>query len=100
MANSSNSTIDLVRAHVIVSGRVQGVAFRAFTQQEALRYNLHGWVRNLPDGNVELEVEGRRTTVDLILESLRQGPPLAHVEQVDVKWITATNEAGTFCIVR
>ena len=85
---------------MIVSGRVQGVAFRAFTQQEALRYNLHGWVRNLFDGNVELEVEGGRATVDLFFESLRQGPPLAHVDQMNVKWITATNEDETFCIVR
>ena len=96
----SDSSIDLVRAHVMVSGQVQGVAYRAFTQQQAMHLNLHGWVRNLHDGQVEAEVEGSRVTVDRFLAFLQKGPPLAHVEHVQVKWIPVMNDSGEFCIVR
>ena len=95
----SMSCTDLVRAHVMVSGRVQGVAYRAFTQHHAIRLKLHGWVRNLPEGQVESEVEGSRAAVESFLGSLRQGPTLAHVERVQVKWITTLNDSGEFRIV-
>ncbi len=100
VSEEHNSTSDVIRAHVLVSGHVQGVAFRAFAQHQAMHLNLHGWVRNLSDGQVESEVEGPRASVDAFLVSLRQGPPLAQVEEVRVKWIAVTNDLQEFCIVR
>ena len=90
----------LVRAHLLVRGRVQGVAFRAFTQQQAVHLNLKGWVKNLPDGCVEAEVEGEQARVDIFLSTVRQGPPLAHVEQVQTTWISVKNEVEVFHIIR
>ena len=72
------------RVHVFVSGRVQGVYFRHHTQQEALRRNVSGWVRNLPDSRVEAVFEGDELDVDAILSFCRSGPPRADVESVDV----------------
>jgi len=90
----------LVRAHILVDGQVQGVSYRAFTQEEATSLNLHGWVRNLPSGQVESEVEGRPVDVEVFLNALRQGPALAHVDHVQVEWISVTNDAGEFRILR
>ena len=73
----------MVRRRVIVRGRVQGVFYRASTREEAERLGLAGWVRNLPDGGVELEVEGEREPVDALIEWCRKGPPHARVEGVD-----------------
>ncbi|TFJ93862.1 acylphosphatase [Lentibacillus salicampi] len=60
-------------AHVIVSGRVQGVGFRFSTQQQAGHYHLNGWVQNKSDGTVELEVEGRDRQVHTFLNELKKG---------------------------
>ncbi len=74
------------RAHVVVSGRVQGVFFRSETQDEANRRNVSGWVRNLPDGRVEAVFEGEKEDVDRLIEFCRRGPPGARVSRVDVHW--------------
>ncbi|GJL64513.1 MAG: acylphosphatase [Nitrospirales bacterium] len=92
--------MSLVRAHIVVEGRVQGVAYRAFTQQQATSLNLHGWVRNLPSGHVESEVEGRLSAVETFLNALRQGPSLAHVEHIHIEWISVLNDVGEFRILR
>ena len=89
---------ELVRACVRVSGMVQGVAFRAFTQRQALRLNLHGGVRNLEDGRVEAIIEGVRKDVDALIELLRQGPPMARVERVEVEWGAQSGTEQTFQI--
>jgi acylphosphatase len=74
------------RLRVVVSGRVQGVGFRASAQQVARRLDLAGWVRNLADGRVELEAEGPPAVIDQLLDWLRKGPSLARVDGVDVDW--------------
>jgi acylphosphatase len=74
------------RLHAVVSGRVQGVGFRASAQQVAQRLGLAGWVRNLADGRVELHAEGPATALDQLLDWLRQGPSLSRVDGVDVDW--------------
>lgn len=66
----------------LVSGRVQGVFYRAATQDRARRLGLTGWVRNLPDGRVELIACGDETKLKQLEEWLWQGPPHAHVENV------------------
>jgi acylphosphatase len=87
-----------VRAHMFVSGRVQGVFFRSETQDEALRHNITGWVRNLPDGRVEAIFEGEKDRVDSLIEFFRRGPPGARVTRVNVAWEGYTGEFKTFSI--
>jgi acylphosphatase len=77
----------LQRLHAVVTGRVQGVGFRASTQAEARRLDLAGWVRNLWDGGVELEAEGAPATLQALLAFLRDGPGLAHVTDVRLAWL-------------
>ncbi|MBL0715893.1 MAG: acylphosphatase [Desulfosarcina sp.] len=77
---------DIVRAHVMISGRVQGVAFRWETLRVAERYQVKGWVRNLPDGQVEAIIEGLRPQVSAVLDWCRQGPAIARVDAVDIRW--------------
>jgi len=87
-----------VRAHVLVTGRVQGVFFRTETQDEAMRHNVAGWVRNLPDGRVEAVFEGEKENVDRLIEFCRRGPPGARVTRVDVSWEDYTGEFKGFRI--
>jgi len=75
-----------VRAHVFVSGMVQGVFFRSETQYEANRRKVTGWVRNLPDGRVEAVLEGERADVEKLIEFCRRGPPGARVTKFEVRW--------------
>ncbi len=74
----------------ILSGRVQGVAFRYFTRQTAQRLGLHGWVRNLHDGSVEVRVRGTDTELDEFRELLRQGPPMGRVDLIDEEDLAET----------
>lgn len=71
------------RVRLIVSGRVQGVFFRAETQSQALRLNLKGWVRNMSDGRVEILIEGDAADVDRMMAWCHKGPRLSKVEKVD-----------------
>ena len=70
------------RIHVLISGKVQGVFFRAEAQRAAMDLNLTGWVRNLPDGRVETVFEGEDTNVDKMLAWCHHGPPAARVQEV------------------
>jgi acylphosphatase len=72
------------RVHVVVSGRVQGVFYRATCADTARRLELGGWVRNLPDGRVEAVFEGPEGRVDQMVEWCRRGPELAHVDLLEV----------------
>jgi len=72
-----------IRRRVVVSGRVQGVGFRASTRQAALRLGADGWVRNLPDGTVEAVVEGELPVVEAMLTYLDEGPSWARVDRLD-----------------
>ncbi len=74
------------RAHLIIDGRVQGVAYRYFTQNAAARLGLPGWVRNLPDGRVEAVFEGERSLVEQAIQKCSDGPPFARVMHVQVTW--------------
>ena len=74
-------------ANIIVHGKVHGVYFRASTQAKALELSLTGWVRNLPNGTVEVHVEGRRDSIDQLIKWCQKGPPLAKVSRYDLDWI-------------
>jgi len=75
-----------IRAHVFVSGRVQGVFFRSETRYEAKRRNVAGWVRNTSDGRVEAVFEGKKEDVEKVIDFCRRGPSGARVMKIDVRW--------------
>lgn len=83
-----------VRAHVVISGRVQGVCFRAYTVDEATAAGLTGWVRNTPDGQVEAVFEGDKSAVEAIIDWCRHGPPAARVNNVEIIWGEPQGESG------
>ncbi len=86
------------RLHVVISGRVQGVAFRAATRRTALLKNLTGWVRNSPDGSVEAVFEGKEADVADMLAWCRRGPPASRVSLVAVTEEQYTGEFAEFTI--
>lgn len=89
---------EIVRVHVFVDGRVQGVAYRFFAEKYAVRLDVTGWVRNLADGRVEVLAEGTAEHIETFLERLREGPSLARVDGFDVRREAATGEFGDFRI--
>ncbi len=84
------------RIAAVITGRVQGVAYRAFTVHEATRLGLTGWVRNLPDGSVELEAQGPPAQVDALLAWCAHGPPAARVSQVAASELPAVDDDARF----
>jgi acylphosphatase len=87
-----------VRAHVIISGRVQGVFFRVETKRAADGFGVFGWVKNLRNGNVEALFEGDRDRVDAMLEWCKEGPAHAQVSDVKLDWQDYTGEFTAFDI--
>jgi len=85
-----------VRAHLVVSGVVQGVSFRHHTRIEAVKNNIAGWVRNLPDGRVEAVFEGEKGGVEKMIEFCKQGPPNAYIGNLNVKWEDFKGETDKF----
>ena len=81
------------RVQIVVSGRVQGVSFRAYAVQEARALGLTGYVRNLANGDVEIVAEGDETALNRLCEWARKGPPAARVTQASVEWL---EPAATF----
>jgi acylphosphatase len=79
-----------LRARLLVKGKVQGVGYRAFAVRVALQRGLCGGVRNLDDGRVELEVEGPKSQILILIEDLKTGPPASRVASVEVEWGPAT----------
>jgi len=86
------------RAHVFISGRVQGVYFRQNTKQVAARHKVTGWVRNLMDGRVEAMFEGDEMSVNEVIEWCHVGPPKAKVDDVNVKFQKYTGEFPDFSV--
>jgi len=85
-------------AHIIVSGMVQGVGFRYFTMRIARKMQLTGWVRNLPGGEVEIEVEGPRGLIESLIKDLRIGNTWAQVTDIDVQWSSYSGKYTGFDI--
>jgi acylphosphatase len=76
----------VTQAHVVVSGRVQGVYFRASTLDVASKCGVRGYVRNLPGRQVEAVLQGERSAVEKVIAFLREGPPGAVVTDIAVDW--------------
>jgi acylphosphatase len=85
-----------VRAHLLVSGRVQGVYFRQSTLVEAQNLGVNGWVRNLMDGRVEAVFEGEEHEVKTLVNYCRQGPPAARVNSLEVSYGPFKGEFSNF----
>jgi acylphosphatase len=89
-----------VRAHIFVSGRVQGVFFRMETCDEATKRNITGWVRNTSSDRVEAIFEGEKEDVEKLIKFCKSGPPAARVTKIDVQWEEYTGEFKSFKIRR
>jgi len=80
----SNNNHSNTRLHILISGRVQGVFFRSETRSRARSLGLTGWVKNLPDGRVEIVAEGEKENCESLLRWARTGPPYASVTDIRV----------------
>ena len=94
----SDDDTPALRLHAIVSGIVQGVNFRAYTQREAARLGLTGWVQNRWDGTVETVAEGPRDALAAFEAYLHRGPSAAYVDDVEATYSEATGEFRAFNI--
>jgi acylphosphatase len=88
------------RFHAIISGQVQGVGFRYFAAVRARSLRLSGWVRNLPDGRVEVAAQGPRHALDSLVSLLRTGPRKSKVDSVELNWLEPTPAEGAEFDVR
>ena len=84
------------RIHALISGRVQGVAFRWVTEDLAHQMNVVGWVKNLPDGRVEVMAEAEENILGEFVEFLKRGPRHAIVEDIKIEWMEYIGEFGSF----
>ena len=96
--NSSKLVNMGIRIHVLISGRVQGVFFRSNTKTIADNLGIGGWVRNLPDGRVEVIAEGEKDRVDRFIEFLKKGPTPARVDNVEIETQDYKGEFQDFSI--
>lgn len=87
-----------VRIDITVQGRVQGVAFRWYTQKKALSLGLTGWVRNQPDGSVRIVAEGPRPDLETFCDWAARGPDRARVTRQDKAWSQAMGKFEDFLI--
>ncbi len=86
------------RAHVFVSGRVQGVFFRATTRKEAEKRGVKGWVKNLRDGRVEAVFEGEEEKVEEMIDFCHRGSSAAKVKDVEIEWEEYKDEFSNFSV--
>lgn len=84
--------------HLMIHGRVQGVWFRATTQDMANRLKIRGWVRNTGEGSVEAHIQGEDSAVEKMLSWCRQGPPGARVDAVDIEEVSPDEGCRSFSI--
>lgn len=87
-----------IRRRLLISGRVQGVCFRHHTRQTAQNNGVTGWVRNLPDGRVEVVLEGEESTVMATVDGCRRGPEWARVDTIDIQEQEIDNDFAGFTI--
>ena len=86
------------RVRLLVLGQVQGVSFRAESQRKAKEFSLAGWVRNLPDGRVEITAEGEKENIEKFIEWIKQSPALSKVSNIKSEWQDYIGEFNNFNI--
>jgi acylphosphatase len=96
----TDAAVGKARVRVVVSGRVQGVAFRQSAADEAARLGVNGWVRNLPDGRVEVVGEGEQAAIEALVAWCKRGPRLARVDDVRITREPFRGEFDAFRIAR
>ena len=89
---------EMQRAHVYYSGRVQGVGFRYTAERFALELSLLGWVKNLPDGRVELICEGPKEKIEELFSHIQKSMLGRHIKKTDIRWETPTHEFCDFIV--
>ena len=87
------------RAHIVITGRVQGVFYRVNTKRMADKLGVKGWIRNLPDGRVEAVFEGDESSVKRLISWCWIGPPGAKVTNIEVEWEEYLGEYETFKVL-
>lgn len=87
------------RVRIIVEGKVQGVFFRQSTKEIAYSLGLSGYVRNLENGNVEVEAEGEDANIEKLIEWIKKGPPLAKVTKLNIEYLPVTGDKLDFKIL-
>jgi len=85
-----------IRAHVLVSGLVQGVGYRYFVFDRAISLGLVGYVRNIFSGEVEIEIEGDRSMIEEFIKEVKVGPRVAHVKDLKIEWLKCTKSYKSF----
>lgn len=101
MDQKASSGNEIVRAHIRVKGRVQGVGFRAHVEYSARQIgSLTGWVRNVGYDTVEAVIEGERRKVERLIQAIREGPRASRVDESDVQWEAPTGEFLEFGVKR
>ena len=101
MSREPQSESDIVRAHIQIKGRVQGVGFRAHVEYRARQIGgLAGWVRNVGYDTVEAVAEGERGNVERLIEEMKQGPRASRVDETKIEWETPTGEFDRFGVKR
>lgn len=88
----------MVRYHMIVYGKVQGVGFRFYTLQQASLFQINGWVRNREDGTVEIDAEGEAEQMKRFIDAVKKGPPFSRVEQVEQTQVPEKKNYRSFTI--
>ena len=85
-----------IRAHVLVTGLVQGVGYRYFVFSRAISLGLVGYVRNIFSGEVEIEVEGDRSMIEQFIKEVKVGPRVAQVKDLKIEWLKCTKSYRSF----
>ncbi len=87
-----------VCAHIVVKGLVQGVGFRYFAASRARQFELKGFVKNMPSGDVEIRAEGERQAIEIFLREIKVGPRSAQVTDVEIEWHKPNHSYSGFFI--
>jgi acylphosphatase len=93
-----NSPSEIIRVHIWVKGRVQGVGFRAHVEYNALQIDVAGWVRNIGWDTVETVAEGTREQIDRFIEIVKRGPPASRVNEARVEYESPTGHLNGFTV--
>ncbi len=93
---SSQAPTQYRAVHLIVYGMVQGVGFRYFTRTQAVRLGIAGWVRNRPDGTVEIWAEGPPDRLETLIKAVRRGPSYSRVDRVEATWSSPKGHRGFY----
>ncbi len=87
-----------IRAHLLVSGIVQGVGYRYFVFNRAINFGLVGYVKNIFSGEVEIEIEGDRSLIEEFIKEVKVGPRVAHVKNLKIEWLECIKTYRSFDI--